>query len=96
MKLRTLLALGLLRFSAINAVAVAQEEPATGAQNLWRPWLDEDAVYIISDGERAAFNRLTTVEIERSSSTIFGILATHCQSRQSLQGRALSVYRVCR
>ena len=43
-----------------NAAAVQQQAPQT--ESSYDKWLDEDVVYIITDAERAAFERLSTDE----------------------------------
>jgi GWxTD domain-containing protein len=40
----------------------ASEQTDNKAANAWQKWLNEDVVYIISDEERAAFERLSTDE----------------------------------
>ena len=56
-------------FAAWRMAPVAQAAEARPAaaqsESGWQKWLNEDAVYIISDEERAAFERLTTDEERR-------------------------------
>ena len=42
--------------------SAATPQTSNKVENPWQKWLNEDVVYIISDEERAAFERLTTDE----------------------------------
>src|SRR5262249_25417040 len=49
-------------YSPASSGPAKAAKPATQAADLFRKWIDEEVVYIISDQERAAFNQLTTDE----------------------------------